>query len=392
MELLYKNKKHIADINKKIFQYKAKFNAIDNPNLFINEDNFIAMCALLNKFENKIDLIYIDPPFNTGNDFKFGENRISTISFSNSDLSAYSDNMPFDEYLEFLRERLILIHKLLSPNGTLYFHIDLKVGHYVKILLDEIFGINNFINDITRVKSNPKNFNRKAFGNQKDLILIYAKNKGQNIFNDITTIFSDDELNKKFPKIDEFGRRYTTVPCHAPGETKNGNTNKEWNGIKPPAGRHWRCSVEELEYLNKNGLIEWSKNNIPRIKKYADEHNGKKIQDIWLDYKDPQYPQYPTQKNYNMLEMIVKQSSNENSIIMDCFCGSGNFLLAGVKNNRKIIGIDKSQTAINIACKNLKDVVNFKILYLNNMDTQLNQIDFPYLHQHKKVLNSLFDI
>ena len=382
MELLYKNKKSILDIEKKISQYKEKFIINDNPNLIISADNFISICALLNKFENKIDLVYIDPPFNTGKDFKIGENRISTISYANSDLTAYNDNMDFDEYLEFLRERLILIHKLLSLNGTLYFHIDLKVGHYVKILLDEIFGINNFLNDITRTKSNPKNFNRKAFGNQKDLILIYAKNKSQNIFNNIAITLSNDELNKKFPKIDKFGRRYTTVPCHAPGETKNGNTNKEWNGIKPPNGRHWRCSVEELEYLNKNGFIEWSKNNIPRIKKYADEHNGKKIQDIWLDYKDPQYPQYPTQKNYNMLEMIVKQSSNENSIIMDCFCGSGNFLLAGVKNNRKIIGIDKSKIAIDISSKNLINITKFRAIDLN-----FDCVDFDLLLPKEKVIN-----
>ena len=112
----------------------------------------------------------------------------------------------------------------------------------------------------------------------------------------------------------------------------------------PPKGRHWRCSPDELDKLDEQGQIEWSKNGNPRIKKYAKNHQGKKMQDIW-SYKDPQYPIYPTEKNNKMLDMIVQQSSNENSIIMDCFCGSGSFLKSGIKNKRKVIGIDKSKIA-----------------------------------------------
>ncbi|MBR0519216.1 site-specific DNA-methyltransferase, partial [bacterium] len=138
------------------------------------------------------------------------------------------------------------------------------------------------------------------------------------------------------------------VPCHAPGETLFGETGKQWKGKYPPKGRHWRYSVSELDKLDNLGLIEWSKNDVPRIKKYSDEHNGKKIQDIWFDYKDPQYPIYPTEKNREMLEMIVEQSSDENSIILDCFWGSGTFLKAGLSKNRKVIGIDKSPIATKV--------------------------------------------
>ena len=357
MELLYKNKKLIEEIALSSLQYKEKlFIPKENNGILIFEDNFSAMSKLLHCYKNKIDLVYIDPPFNTKQDFKYNHQRTATISNEKTDIVAYNDNMPFEEYLEFMRERIYLIHQLLSENGTLYLHIDCKVGHYLKIILDEIFGMDNFINEIARIKSNPKNFNRKAFGNQKDIIYIYAKNKGQNIFNNITTQLSENEKENKFPKIDEYGRRYNTVPCHAPGETQNGETGKEWKGMLPPKGRHWRCSPEQLEEMDKQGLIEWSSNGNPRIKKYADEHKGNKLQDIWTSYKDPQYPLYPTQKNQEMLEMIVLQSSNENSLIMDCFCGSGSFLLAGLKNNRQIIGIDCSKMAINIACHHLSDL------------------------------------
>lgn len=293
-------------------------------------------------------MIYIDPPFNTNSKFFYDKERAATVSFDKQSTLAYDDNMDIERYLEFIRERLYLMHKLLSDQGTLYVHIDLKVGHYVKILLDEIFGMDHYVNDITRIKSNPKNFSRKAFGNEKDVIYIYSKKLKNNIFHNVRIPLSDEEILQKFTKIDEFGNRYTTVPCHAPGETEQGVTGQQWRGMTPPKGRHWRSAPQELEKLDKEGKIEWSKTGNPRIKKYAKDHEGKKIQDIWK-YKDPQYPTYPTEKNFDMLDMIVKQSSNRDSIIMDCFCGSGTFLEAGLLNGRKVIGIDQSLIAYEVS-------------------------------------------
>ncbi len=354
MELFYKNKKSLKEIesiieNKKILNkpYEIK----SNSGIYILDDNLDAMINLLVNYENKIDLVYIDPPFNTKSTFYYNNERTSTISNSKDNIVAYDDKMNFDEYIEFIRERVVLIHKLLSEKGTLYFHIDNKVGHYIKIVLDEVFGTENFVNDITRIKSNPKNFKRKAFGNQKDVIYIYAKKFKNNIFNDIKNTLTEKEVEKLFPKIDEKGRRYTTVPCHAPGETKNGVTGEKWRGMYPPKGRHWRSVPEELEKLNSDGLIEWSRNGVPRIKKFASQHKGKKIQDVWNSYKDPQYPLYPTEKNIDMLEMIVEQSSCEDSIVMDCFCGSGSFLLAGIRKKRFVIGIDNSEVSYKVTKK-----------------------------------------
>lgn len=375
MELIYEDKKSIEKIEKKILTCKSEFSSLKTKNkygLFIKDDNFIAMTRLLDEYQGKIDLVYIDPPYNTKSVFYYDNKKTSTISSSKNVDIAYKDNMAFKDYLEFVRERLILIHKLLSPKGTLYLHIDIKVGHYVKIILDEIFGANNFINDITRVKSNPKNFSRNAYGNEKDVIYVYSKMEKNNIFNNVLNPISKEKIEKKFSKIDKNGKRYTTVPCHAPGETKNGVTGMKWKDIFPPKGRHWRYSPEELEKLDKDNRIEWSKNGVPRIIKYADEHNGEKIQDIWKDFKDPQCPDYPTQKNLDMLELIIKQSSNENSVIMDCFAGSSSFLEIGLKNNRFVIGIDNSDIAYKLLLSNqnlqkIEVIIQNKKIMKNNL-------------------------
>lgn len=355
MQLTYPNKKSIEEILTLAENYTLPMNDCKLPVLFFG-DNFRVLSYLLNNgFKNKIDLIYIDPPYNTEQDFTLSFDRVSTISRSKTDIVAYRDNWAINEYLECMRERLILMRELLSEQGSIYVHIDGKMGHYLKIIMDEIFGMENFKNDIARIKSNPKNFSRRAFGNEKDMILFYAKNAKNNIFNQITVPLTDDEKQSMFEKIDENGRRYNTVPVHAPGETVNGETGGLWRDMLPPKGRHWRCSPSELDALDRKGLIEWSKNGVPRIKKFADEHKGKKIQDIWR-YKDPMYPDYPTQKNSEMLEMIIAQSSNPNSIVMDCFAGSGSFLKASAKLGRQWIGIDASKVAIDVIKEQLTDV------------------------------------
>lgn len=319
----------------------------------IKGDNFDALAALLaSGGAKKVDLVYIDPPFNTNQEFTVSGTRVSTISRGKKTHVAYADQMTTESYLEFMRERLILLKELLSEEGSIYVHIDNKMGHYLKIILDEIFGAHNFKNDISRIKSNPKNFSRNAFGNQKDMILFYAKNAKQNIFNDVRVTLDEADKVRMFKKISPTGRRYNTVPVHAPGITLNGNTGGKWRDMLPPEGRHWRTGTDELEQLDKAGLIEWSKNGVPRIIKYADEHAGKKMQDIW-DYRDPAYPQYPTEKNHKMLEMIVAQSSRKDSIVLDCFAGGGSTLLAAEKLGRRWIGIDQSGFSIEVIKKRM---------------------------------------
>jgi len=326
-----------------------------STNLLIHSDNLMGLKYLLdNGLKGKIDLVYIDPPYATGGNFTITDGRATTISNSKNGQIAYTDTLQGTDFIEFLRERLLLIKELLSERGSIYLHIDYKIGHYVKVMMDEVFGIENFKNDITRVKCNPKNFDRVGYGNIKDMILFYSKTANP-IWNEPRKPYSGKDLEKLFAKTDKQGRRYTTVPIHAPGETENGKSNQQFKGMLPPAGRHWRTDVATLEQWDKDGLIEWSANGNPRKIIYADEREGMRVQDIW-EFKDPQYPDYPTEKNAEMLDLIIKTSSNEGSIVLDCFCGSGTTLKAAQINNRRWIGIDRSEIAIEVTKRKIDKI------------------------------------
>ncbi len=327
-------------------------------NILIEGDNLLVLDHLLSAYDlkGKIDLVYIDPPFSTNTNFTITDGRATTISNSRNGEIAYSDKLQGSDFIEFLRQRLAKLEKLLSDKGSIYLHIDYKIGHYVKILMDEIFGVANFRNDITRIKCNPKNFARNGYGNVKDMILFYSKSENM-IWNEPILSYTEEDKEKLFQKVDKDGRRYTTVPIHAPGETENGETSKPFKGKLPPKGRHWRVDVATLELWDKDNLLEWSSTGNPRKKIFLDERIGKRSQDVW-EFKDPQYPSYPTEKNSDLLDLIIKTSSNEHSIVLDCFCGSGTTLKAAQINNRHWIGIDQSPLAISATIKKLESIQN----------------------------------
>jgi len=335
-------------------------------NMLILGDNLPVLKALLldSRVRGKVRLIYIDPPFGTGSTYR-GKRHVSA---GLNDEIAYHDMSLSPEYLEFLRRRLIFLHDLLAEDGSIYVHIDVDAVHYVKVIMDEIFGIENFVNDIARVKCNPKNFERKAYGNIRDSVLFYVKNYGKHIWNDPREPYTEEDIKKLFPKVDEDGRRYTTVPLHAPGETRDGPTGQPWKGINPPPGRHWRYPPEVLDELDRKGLIEWSITGNPRLKIYADEYikRGKRMQDVWLNYKDPVYPDYPTEKNLEMIMKIVEASSNPGDIVLDAFCGSGTLVVAAEKLNRRWICIDVSPVAVEVALKRILELKNYRPFVLIN--------------------------
>lgn len=316
--------------------------SVETENLFLFGDNFQVLKNLLESHKNHVDLIYIDPPFGTGQEFA---NRDQNV--------AYRDILMDHEFLEFLRRRLILMRELLSDQGSLYLHIDKKIGHYVRIIMDEVFGYENFLNDITRIKCNPKNFSRKAYGNYSDMILFYAKNRDQHIWNEVREPLTEEELTKLFPRQHTDFGPYTTHPLHAPGETLNGDTGMEWNGLKPPPGRHWRYSRKVLDELEAAGLIEWSETGNPRKMVFARDHKGKKVQDVW-EYKDKgiAYVSYPTEKNHELLARIIKHSSHEGSLVLDAFAGSGGTLMVADALGRKWIGIDQSEQSLLVVKEN----------------------------------------
>src|SRR3989304_6959770 len=358
MEIVDKNKRPIQQILQEVQAAEFERDYIQGAarkNKLIKGDNLQIMKALLHDYDmaGTVDLVYIDPPFSTNNVFRHNEIRTATISRGNNDTIAYSDTLVGREFLEFLRERLVFIRELMSFNASIYLHIDYKVGHYVKVIMDEIFGLRNFRNDITRIKCNPKNFPRKGYSNIKDLILFYTKTH-EFTWNEPREKMSDEDIKRLFQKIDKAGRRYTTTPLHPPGETATGNTGKEWRGLMPPKGRHWRYDPSALDQLDEAGLIEWSNTGNPRKIIYAAEarEKGKRLQDIW-EYKDPIYPSYPTQKNSKLLRRIIQTSSASGQIVMDCFCGSGTTLVVAEDLGRNWIGIDNSDVAIKTTIKRL---------------------------------------
>ena len=156
--------------------------------------------------------------------------------------------------------------------------------------------------------------------------------------------------------------------------------------ISPPKGRHWRTDVETLEQWDKDGLIEWSSNGNPRKIIYADEREGKRVQDIW-EYKDPQYPTYPTEKNPDLLDLIIKTSSNPDSLVLDCFCGSGTTLKSAQINNRYWIGIDQSDLAIQATIQKLNSIEGDLFVQKPEYDfIELNNI--PHANMHYDIISA----
>ena len=304
-------------------------------------DNIDVLSALLQD-ENvcgKVTLVYIDPPYNTGGAFETRDFKY-----------AYNDSFTMNGYLEFMRNRLELLYRLLSDEGSIYVHLDSNMVFHVKVMMDEIFGMQNFKGMITRKKCKSKNFTRKTYGNISDFILFYTKTE-EPVWNRPYEDWCDEKIIKEYPCIEEgTGRRYKKVPLHAPG-TRNGETGKSWRGLMPPQGKHWQFTPNKLDEMDANGEIYWSSTGNPRRKVYLDQSNGIPVQDIWLDYLDVNNQNtvitgYPTEKNIDMLKRIIESSSRPGDLVLDCFAGSGTTLVAAEDLGRQWIGVDIGDEAI----------------------------------------------
>ena len=300
----------------------------------------------------QVDLVYIDPPFATNTRFLMDSDRANTVSASGE--LAYADTVLGDDYLEQLSKRFKAIRRVMAEYGSIYVHIDVKMEHYVRLLMDEVFGEGNFRNSITRIKCNPKNFSRYSYGNIKDSVLFYSVSPNRIKWYPQEDPYNETEMLDLFPLVDDTGRRYTTTPLHAPGITKNGPTGEKWRGILPPRGRHWRYTPDKLDELEDQGVIVWSSSGNPRKKYFADEAIGKLPQDVW-EFKDPQNPDYPTQKNSEMLERIIRTSSDPGDTVLDCYAGSGSTLLEAARLGRRFVGMDDSVVACEVIAGRLKE-------------------------------------
>jgi adenine-specific DNA-methyltransferase len=263
---------------------------------------------------------------------------------------AYTDTLSGSVYIEFLRKRLLLLRELLAANGSIYVHLDENTAFEAKILMDEIFGRGNFRNWIVRRKCNRKNYTRKTYGNIADYLLFYTKSDDY-VWNRPLESWSDEAARREYSYVEkETGRRYKKVPIHAPG-ARNGATGTAWRGMLPPPGKHWQYLPLKLDEFDVRGEIVWSATGNPRRKIYLDQSVGVPYQDIWLDFLDAHNQNiaitgYPTEKNPNLLATIVKASSNEGDLVLDCFAGSGTTLAIADANRRRWIGMDNSAEAI----------------------------------------------
>ncbi len=304
-------------------------------------DNLPILASLLRDptVRGHVRLIYIDPPYATSGVFQ-----------SRNQVDAYSDLLTGASYLEFIRQRLILLRELLADNGSIFVHLDDNMAFYVKVLMDELFGANNFRNWITRKKCNPKNYTRKTFGNVADFLLFYTKTDSY-VWHRPLDGWTPERSAKEYQYVEErSGRRYKKVPIHAPG-VRNGETGQVWRGMSPPPGKHWQYTPKTLEEMDVRGEIYWSPTGNPRRKVYLDESDGVPVQDIWLDFRDAhnqniEVTGYPTEKNPNLLSLIIEASSNPGDLVLDCFSGSGTTLAVASQLGRRWIGIDNSREAI----------------------------------------------
>ncbi len=316
-------------------------NRSDSPNRLYYGDNLTLLASLMHDetVKGKVKLIYIDPPFAT-----------NSVFHSRDQTDAYQDILVSSSFIEFIRRRIILLREMLSEDGSIYIHLDENMAFYVKIIMDEVFGIRNFRNWITRRKCSHKNYTKKMYGNISDYILFYTKSD-QYIWNRPVEAWTSERAIKEYTYVEDgTGRRYKKVPIHAPG-TRNGETGKPWRGIPPPPGKHWQYLPKTLEEMDMRGEIYWSSSGNPRRKIYLDESEGVAVQDIWFNFRDTrnqnvQTTGYPTEKNPQLLERIIQASSNPGDLVLDSFCGSGTTLAVADMLGRRWIGMDNSSEAI----------------------------------------------
>ncbi len=310
------------------------------PKRFYIGENLGVLAHLLRDpdISGKVRLIYIDPPFAT-----------QTVFHSRSLSHAYEDVLSGPEYVEFLRQRLIMLRELLADDGSLYVHLDAKMVFHIKEILDELFGPEGFRNCITRKKCNPKNYTRKQYGNVADYILFYTKTPNY-VWNKPVVQWTEDRA-KEYHYVDvKTGRRFMKVPVHAPG-VRNGDTGKPWRGVLPPPGKHWQFRPSTLDEMDARGEIFWSTHGNPRRKVFLDESDGVGVQDIWMDFRDAHNQNvcitgYPTEKNPALLKRIIEASSNPGDIVLDCFSGSGTTLAVADGLDRGWVGVDRSPEAL----------------------------------------------
>jgi DNA modification methylase len=320
-------------------------------------DNLEQLAKLPN---GSVDLIYIDPPFNSNRNYEvfWGETK---------EKRAFEDRHASTQaYIEFMRPRCVELARVLKKTGSFYYHCDWHASHYVKVMLDQILDEDNFQNEIvwkrTTAHADAKQ-GAAQFGRIHDVLLFYTGG-GSVTFNTQFVPYDQSYIESHYRHIEEgTGRRYRkdNLTANKPG----GDTSYEWRGVLPYKGRYWAFSREKMEAFEAQGRLVYTRTGMPEFKRYLDEMPGCPLQDVWDDIA-PLNSQalerlgYPTQKPLQLLERIIKTSTNENDIVLDAFCGCGTAIVAAQNLNRQWIGIDISPTACRVMAKRLRDACRLR--------------------------------
>ncbi len=329
------------------------------------DDNVERLAELPNA---SVDLIYLDPPF-------FSNRFYEVIWGDEAEVRSFEDRWAggIENYIDWIRRRVKELHRVLKPTGSFYLHCDPHASHYLKVMLDEIFGQTMFRNEIVWKRTHSHG-GASRYGPVHDVILFYSRS------DDFTwtapkTPYSDSYVKKFFRGTEADGRRYRSTILTGSGIRK-GESGKPWRGYDPTAsGRHWAVPGyvrpllgdppptgvhEALDRLDAIGRMLWpqKKAGAPSFKQYLDDLEGVDLQDVWTDLP-PLHSQsrerlgYPTQKPESLLQRIIDASSKPGDIILDPFCGCGTTVAVAERLERRWIGIDISPTAIEIMRRRL---------------------------------------
>ncbi|MCR8667944.1 site-specific DNA-methyltransferase [Aestuariibaculum sp. M13] len=322
-------------------------------------DNLQVMSHLLKEYRGKIDLIYIDPPFDSKADYKKSigiKNKTSTTDINAFEEKQYTDLWSSDGYLQFMYERIILLRELLNENGVISLHCDWHKVHNLRCIMDEVFGHENFVNEIIWQKIRTAKSQSTSFGNIHDTILIYSKTKS---FTYNKQYFEPDfkKLKKHYSKTDEQGRIYQPVSFTQDGQGEPRDFGEKGILIPPP-GKHWIWSQDRIWDGLKKGLIEFSDNGNPKKKMFLDDVKGTAIGDIWTDIfplnsMSKERTDYPTQKPEKLLERIITTYTNPGDLVFDSFMGSGTTQNVSMIYGRRFLGSDINLGAIETTIKRL---------------------------------------
>ena len=306
-----------------------------------------------------VDLIYIDPPFNSNRNYEvfWGETK---------EKRAFEDRHASTQaYIEYMRPRCVELARVLKKTGSFYYHCDWHASHYVKVMLDQIFGENQFVNEIIWQRTSAHNDPRQ-YGRVHDTIFYYhGGDEAERTWNQQFDPIDADFFDAHDFELDEHGKKYRKRDLTAP-DHGSGSGQYAWKGKKPPPGRMWSYTEENMCELEREGRIVYTKTGMPRLKIYVDDHKGIPLQslwtrpELWLNSASKERLGYPTQKPLALLERIINTSSNPNDIVLDAFCGCGTALVAAENLRRQWIGIDISPTACRVMAKRLRDVCKLR--------------------------------